>query len=187
MESGLKSRVEEKVLECLCKAEDVFRKVLPVIRMDYTLRGSCGGQYIYRRTLLGVVDQCIRVNPVLLKENADDYISQVIPHELAHYIVRSVFGRVQPHGKEWKGVMERIFGLDSDRCHTYDVSNCKRKVKRYVWGCGCKDYKVTSMKHSKYIRHLNVIGVPVGYVLKGRMGCHVCRSWEFTYKGVTTG
>lgn len=184
MESALKDRVEEKVLECLCKAEDVFRKTFPMIDISYNLRGTCAGQYCWN-VYMG---HSFKFNAVILAENADHFITQTVPHEVAHYIVRSIYGRSEtPHGRVWKDVMSRIFGLDADRCHSYDVSNCKRKMTKHVWGCGCKDYKVTSQKHSKYIRHLNVIGVPVGYVIHGRMGCRICGSWDFTYKGVTRG
>jgi SprT protein len=48
----------------------------------------------------------IRLNPVLLLENQQEFIDEVVPHELAHLLVWQHFGRVAPHGKEWKWMME---------------------------------------------------------------------------------
>ena len=183
MEQELRNRVENKILECLCKAEDVFRKTFPMIEVRYNLRGTCAGQYCYQRTFMGVTEY-FKLNSIILSENVEHYISQTVPHEVAHYIVRSVFGRVQSHGAEWQGVMTKIFGLDSKRCHNYDVSNSKRKVRKHVWGCGCKDYKLSSQKHNRVLSYIRMMGVPVGHVLNGYLGCRVCGSHQFTYKGM---
>ncbi len=52
----------------------------------------------------------IRLNPVLLLENSEAFIEEVVPHELAHLLVWKHFGRVAPHGKEWKWMMESVAG-----------------------------------------------------------------------------
>ncbi len=53
----------------------------------------------------------IRLNPVLLLENQREFIDEVVPHELAHLLVWQHFGRVAPHGKEWKWMMESVLGV----------------------------------------------------------------------------
>ena len=67
----------------------------------------------------------IRLNPVLLLENQQAFIDEVVPHELAHLLVWKHFGRVAPHGKEWKWMMESMcwtcrrsapISLRSNRC-----------------------------------------------------------------------
>jgi SprT protein len=48
---------------------------------------------------------------VLLLENQQAFIDEVVPHELAHLLVWKHFGRVAPHGKEWKWMMEAVLGV----------------------------------------------------------------------------
>ena len=50
----------------------------------------------------------IRLNPVLLLENQQPFIDEVVPHELAHLLVFRQFGRVAPHGREWRWMMESV-------------------------------------------------------------------------------
>ena len=57
----------------------------------------------------------IRLNPVLLLENQQAFIDEVVPHELAHLLVWQHFGRVAPHGKEWKWMMEGVLGVPARR------------------------------------------------------------------------
>ena len=57
----------------------------------------------------------IRLNPVLLLENQQAFIDEVVPHELAHLLVWKHFGRVAPHGKEWKWMMEAVLGVPARR------------------------------------------------------------------------
>ncbi|KTS64414.1 hypothetical protein SA3R_22435, partial [Pantoea dispersa] len=61
----------------------------------------------------------IRLNPVLLMENQQAFIDEVVPHELAHLLVWKTFGRVPPHGKEWKWMMEDVLGVPARRTHQF--------------------------------------------------------------------
>ena len=62
----------------------------------------------------------------------DEFIRQVVPHELAHLIVYQMFGRVKPHGKEWQLVMNEIFKLPAYTCHQFDIKMCKVKPLNIV-------------------------------------------------------
>ena len=63
----------------------------------------------------------IRLNPVLLLENQQEFIDEVVPHELAHLLVWQHFGRVAPHGKEWKWMMENVLGVPARRTHRFEL------------------------------------------------------------------
>ncbi len=49
----------------------------------------------------------VSILPLLL-ENSEAFIEEVVPHELAHLLVWKHFGRIAPHGKEWKWMMESV-------------------------------------------------------------------------------
>ena len=65
----------------------------------------------------------IRLNPVLLMENVEAFINEVVPHELAHLLVWKRFGRVAPHGKEWKWMMESVLGVPARRTHQFELQS----------------------------------------------------------------
>lgn len=82
------------------------------VRYDLTTQNALG-KVVYQNN--GIT---MRLNPLLLEENADLYIQEVVLHELAHIIVNKRFPtgydnhkRVQPHGREFKAVC-RIFGTN---------------------------------------------------------------------------
>lgn len=70
----------------------------------------------------------IRLNPVLLLENSEAFIEEVVPHELAHLLVWKHFGRVAPHGKEWKWMMESVLGVPARRTHQFELQSVRRNT-----------------------------------------------------------
>ena len=76
----------------------------------------------------------------LAERNLEDYLSQTIPHEYAHFVAHYKWGnRISAHGYEWQSVMIRCFNLSPDRCHNYDVSEVKstNKIQRHFYCCSC--------------------------------------------------
>ncbi|ABR00697.1 Protein SprT [Haemophilus influenzae] len=85
-----------------------------------------------------------------MQENTDEFIRQVVPHELAHLIVYQMFGRVKPHGKEWQLVMNEIFKLPADTCHQFDIKNVQGKTFEYR--CACQTHFLTIRRHNKIMK-----------------------------------
>ena len=92
----------------------------------------------------------IKFNRTLLLENSDEFIRQVVPHELAHLIVYQVFGRVKPHGQEWKAVMTQLFNLPADTCHQFDVESVQGKM--FAYQCECQTHYLTIRRHNRIQR-----------------------------------
>jgi SprT protein len=96
-------------------AQDKLGLVSPFPTIRWDLRGLCAGRAYYRENL-------IRLNPVLLQDNVEQFIERTPMHEAAHLLAfRKHGGNIDPHGAEWRRVMWAL-GRPATRCHNYDVS-----------------------------------------------------------------
>lgn len=117
--------VHGKVEECYVKAEAFFSVKLVRCQVEFGLTGKCAG-----RAHIG--ENRIRLNSIFLLRELRDMIDDTVPHEVAHVLTRRVYpkrGRVKPHGKEWKFIMEMVLDIPAIRCHTYAL---ERVAGRYV-------------------------------------------------------
>ena len=138
-------RVQGKVLGTYRKAECLYGRRFDRPKIVWDLRGTFAGRAnsIFNR---------IRLNPVLLIENAEDFISQTVPYEIAHLINAALHGsQVKPHGKEWQMVM-RALGLAPQRCHKYDTTRARTCVqRRHAYDCGCRVHLISQRKHNRIL------------------------------------
>lgn len=121
-----------------------------------------GGQATMRR-VFGEFKFCrIKINARLHAENPQE-LAKTYLHELAHVLANLSTGKNEGHGRKWAQMME-ILGLPAERCHSMDVSNFKREVKRFTWACDAcnKQYKLTPYKHNAQMD-------------RNRYSCGVCR------------
>ena len=123
-------QIEQRILELYQAAESFFQKSFkkPYIRLDLT--GESAGQAWIEKHQL-------RFNKVLLHENREHFIKQTIAHEVAHLLAYELFGpKIRAHGREWQGIMTKVFRLPADRCHSYDTGKSSRK--QWLYQCHCK-------------------------------------------------
>jgi SprT protein len=92
----------------------------------------------------------IRLNPVLLLENEQEFIDEVVPHELAHLLVWKTFGRVSPHGKEWKWMMESVLGVPARRTHRFELGSIRTNT--FPYRCKCQQHQLTVRRHNRVVR-----------------------------------
>ncbi|STV07202.1 protein sprT [Klebsiella pneumoniae subsp. pneumoniae] len=92
----------------------------------------------------------IRLNPVLLLENQREFIDEVVPHELAHLLVWQHFGRVAPHGKEWKWMMESVLGVPARRTHRFELASVRQNT--FPYRCRCQQHQLTVRRHNRVVR-----------------------------------
>jgi len=147
--SELKLQAVETIQKYVKQGNLLFATNMNAPNVDFSLRGRVGGIYSSK-------SHSIKINMVLLEENTEDYLSQTIPHEVAHAFQRHIYGsiqfgkRIMPHGYEWKRIMQK-FGKDPKRCHTYDTENARvRKIARdYEYVCDCMTHNLTALMHKK--------------------------------------
>ncbi|MBC2692698.1 MULTISPECIES: SprT-like domain-containing protein [Pseudomonas] len=144
--------IKVRVTECLHLASAHFGKTFPDIPVKFDLTGRVGGYYCYHKCrATGKVTQYFRFNRVLVRENLKEYLDQICPHEVAHYVARTEWGMgIQPHGTEWKSVMIDVFKLAPDRCHSMDTSSAAKR--HFIYTCGCREHAFTKTKHNKVLR-----------------------------------
>lgn len=139
----LNLQIQRKLSQCLALAESHFKRAFAMPTVTYNLRGVKAGVAFLQKNE-------INFNRTLLLENAEEFIHQVVPHELAHLIVYQVYGRVKPHGAEWQAVMTQLFQLPAETCHQFDVQNVQGKT--YAYRCNCQLHQLTVRRHNKIQR-----------------------------------
>lgn len=92
----------------------------------------------------------IRLNPTLLLENQQAFIDEVVPHELAHILVWRHFGRVAPHGKEWKWMMADVLGVTPRRTHQFAVQTVSSR--HFLYRCACQEHALSIRRHNRVLR-----------------------------------
>ncbi|MBN6080186.1 SprT family zinc-dependent metalloprotease [Aggregatibacter actinomycetemcomitans] len=131
-------------LQCgLQLAEAHFNQPFSMPQINYELKGSKAG-------LAYLQENTIKFNRTLLLENTEEFIHQVVLHELAHLVVYQHYGRVQPHGKEWQFVMTEIFHLPAEVCHQFDLTSVQGKT--FAYRCACQTHQLSIRRHNKIQR-----------------------------------
>ncbi|MGF1701560.1 SprT family zinc-dependent metalloprotease [Photobacterium makurazakiensis] len=141
--SQLQHQVIAKVEQCIKQANQRLNKRLTMPTVSFKQRGKIAGS----ARLQGWE---VRFNPVLLTENPHAFLNEVVPHEVAHLVAFKLFGRVRPHGKEWKIIMADVFGVPPRTTHSFDVSSVQGNT--YTYRCQCSEHQLTIRRHNKIQR-----------------------------------
>lgn len=139
-ESALMDAASTRVEQAWQRCREVY-PALPSPKVWFDLKGASAGQAHLGRGGL-------RFNPVLLSENRSAFFDQVIPHEMAHWLVFHLQGgpRLKPHGREWQAVMRDLFGLAPDVTHRFDIKRAQRAP--YLYACACRQHAFTAQRHA---------------------------------------
>lgn len=76
------------------------------------------------------------LNMVLFRDNVEEFLNQIIPHEISHLAQFAVFHHhrnsvhTQGHGPEWCAIMKKL-GKNPDKYHTMDVSKAVAYYKQH--------------------------------------------------------
>jgi len=126
------SEIHDRVRYFVDKGNDVFDTDLPMPVVLFKKRGSCAGTAWYLHLQLDF-------NATLMLDNWDEYMNNVIPHEVAHLLKEHKYGygkgRIRSaHGTQWQAVMRGI-GATPSRTHNMDTSLTAIHRKKYMYTC----------------------------------------------------
>ncbi|MGJ8680725.1 SprT family zinc-dependent metalloprotease [Paraglaciecola sp.] len=135
--------VINRVLECFQEASVQLNRSFKHPIVSFKQRGKIAGS-----ARLQVNE--LRFNPILLSDNLQTFLDEVVPHEVCHLIAFNLFGKVRPHGKEWKSLMKKLFNLNGQTYHKMDVK--KVAGKQFVYHCNCGPIQLSIRRHNKVKR-----------------------------------
>ena len=132
--------------ERISQASEGLGGELPLIEVTFDVTGHTWGYYRRQGK-----KRSIRYNPQIFSQHFEEGINTTIPHEVAHYVVDTLYtGKRKPHGAEWKNTMA-FFGIPNARAtHTSDMSNIpSRRQPRHLYRCGCQSHELSTTRHNK--------------------------------------
>ncbi|WP_158969759.1 SprT family zinc-dependent metalloprotease [Paraglaciecola sp. L3A3] len=135
--------VINKVKECVIHANQQLSHTFIIPDIFFNQRGKIAGCARLQKNEL-------RFNPILLNDNLTAFLDEVVPHEVCHLLAFTLFGKVRPHGKEWKTLMRQLFNLDGQTYHQMDVK--KVAGKQFFYQCLCGHVPLSIRRHNKIIR-----------------------------------
>jgi len=150
-----KEEVVAETLRYIQHASELFDDYFAAIPVVFDLRGRAAGMYKVKHGDDGKPQKMIRYNPYLFAKYYMENFSTTIPHEVAHYVVHSLYGSryIRPHGKEWCNVM-LAFGQQAMRTAKFDMAGIpERRHKQYDYSCRCRLHRLTSRRHFKILRN----------------------------------
>lgn len=132
----------------------------PELRFD--LRGKVAGQCRFYTSGLII----IRYNAELAQTYGETFFKRTVPHEVAHAVVRLVYGPLtMPHGREWKSVMHKL-GVAPSRCHSYVTTPARRVARPYTAACECRTHEITNLRYTKIKQGIVYVCKRCGSALK---------------------
>ncbi len=111
----LKEKTHQKILSLLSIASKHYERefVPPVVEFVVPIEPTDGG-VTYE---MGIVV----VNPVYLVKYREAFIDEVVTHEIAHYVVYTMYGnRGGGHGHPWQETM-KLFGREPKQYHEFKL------------------------------------------------------------------
>lgn len=141
------AQIEQQVSHCIKTANRYFNIEMPIPHVRFNQRGKIAGSAWLHRWEL-------RFNPTLMQDNLSDFISQVVPHEVAHlavfYLYQGSHNKPKPHGKEWQFIMQEVFACPATTRHSFDIS--KTQGPRFIYRCNCQTHLLSIIRHNKVQR-----------------------------------
>ena len=117
----------------------------PDLKVTFKLTGVTAGHAFYHEVK-------VDYNLDLGMSDLVELFTDTVPHEVAHIIAYLKWGdKIEPHGWQWRFVMEEVFHVVAVRCHHIQmkVNNSARTYHNYRCLCPNKNYILSEADHKK--------------------------------------
>lgn len=143
----LRERLRELSERYLTQGLERYQLRRPKVEVRCDLRGQSAGQ-IKRLSPRHFV---VRYNLAIAQQQADAFLAETVPHEIAHLLVWLRFAdKARPHGPEWQQVMRDLGVRDPQRCHSFTVpSQSTRQQQRWDYRCDCQQHQLSTTRHKR--------------------------------------
>ncbi len=142
LDDSLFQQIQNRVTECLALAERYTGRPFDPPLVRFNQRGRIAGSAWLEQWEL-------RFNPVLLADNPQNFLTEIVPHEVAHLVAFALHGKVKPHGREWQAIMVDVFGLEPRTRHRL---NTEKVAPVFRYDCGCRIHKLSLRRHNSVRR-----------------------------------
>lgn len=144
--------IHARVEECFQIAERYFTRSFKRPDISLQLRGQKAG-------VAHISENRLRFNPTLYTENRAHFLEHTVAHEVAHLIAYAVYGKkIRAHGPQWQGVMQQVYALPANRCHTYAVHSTLKT--HYLYKCQCtqrEPFALTAQRHARINKGMHYV------------------------------
>ena len=143
--------IKAEVTKTLKKAEKIYKRKFDEITILFNLKGKSAGMFSFNKYTVDTSTMKFRFNVEMAKLNTKKSTKDTVVHEVGHYIARVLANGdyIKPHGKEWKGVMNKLGG-NPERCHSLKVAPSSRPT--FTYKCSCMTHEVSRCIHNKMLR-----------------------------------
>lgn len=119
-----------------------YNFTVPLI--DWNLKGKIAGK---------ANANLLKFNLELAFRNLEKFLTNTVPHEMAHVLQRRQYPKSKPHGKEWVFFCKILTGKILERCHSYDTSHCRKNSPSPLkFACLCKEHTLSPIRAQRIKR-----------------------------------
>ncbi|WP_163934203.1 SprT family zinc-dependent metalloprotease [Paraferrimonas sp. SM1919] len=136
-------QIQTRIEICYQQAEQKLKRTFIRPQLELNGRGRIAGS-------ANLTLNKLRLNPILFKHNQDEFMQEVIPHEICHLLCYQLFGRTRPHGVQWRSLMQGIFNLPGRATHSMDLAPLQQKS--FAYQCKCGPVSLTIRRHNKVLK-----------------------------------
>lgn len=145
----LKAQLRAATYDFLHRAKPLLRqhgRTTPEIIIRFDLKGRAAGQVVWRSGQM----PHLRYNLTMALLQPEAFLTETVPHEVAHLVVGRCFPKARPHGSEWRSVMT-FFGIDeAARCHHFrSAEKTVTRQRRWHYRCDCGDHQLSTTRHNR--------------------------------------
>jgi len=161
IENNLKEIFEKAKIILNKNGYDINHMKLP--KLHFNLKGKVSGKAL-SHSFNKEKDNIIKLNYQFLNNPLYelDMKTETLYHEFTHLIVAylkrtlqvnkfdTYYGKVNPHGKQWKYIM-KLMNFELSVTHNYIIEN-KNKYNRITYICNCREHEETKYIHNKILK-----------------------------------